>query len=1354
MIVLTAYGQIINRHRTRSAFKSDGAFYAFARVPRRVLREGYYSIIWSISPKHLGNMLLKSLVFEAEAGFLKYKLWAKLSEEQINSIDTSSGIVRLRLQQKLHLRFDSQVTVRLFGMLHQPLTEQEATTGLDDRFGLHYVELERLTPDIVVDSRVSFLPDYIVESPGQKQHILDVKSCVLPEESKAIVPYAPSTAQIFAIDITESGTYVAVLSATLSAAYVGIWDLTTLPRASSVSTKEGLELHRRSVTGRPPLATATMLLQEGDYDNMRFIRIAISTDGTCIAVYQQPHEDDVTPEESTSPQNFHFPFRIFRLQLSFAVAEVIKETPHEATSTFVEEVKPHRALKLFVGYGKFMAKDKITPNDSGSTMDTNNSDNQGDYFIACTESKILLYDAFDWRPLYGIAIGGLPTMNSRSLQLRTLFHSIEGPSFVWWEDAQNVSIWDLVSGANHKYISVRNFNRRLAPNEIEHIVVSKNGGKVLVLAGKDWIKSFFMDSGIEICGTVIKDDLKIMDINFLDEGKRLLVTLIKSTSEQSSVIMDALNLSFPHCAKRQFPSSTYSIQHVTRLSEKAVVPQITSGLYGEDAHAMMVVNGNDVMMLEIPQPGVYGLGGTLMECNDDCGMKGHLELNSHEFQAPGSNITYRLVIDFEERDIEERRQKSVRVILVSIDENKEVHQLLSIAPEPWTLFDIDEGVAEDYIQASFLGYWAQFVVVCSVGFQIWNLPDSNSINRCELALAWTYPRGERSSGAYNSRPTENGFKVQVCLHGEIIQPTWINHTTGESDSTNIRIPKNNWITRMETLHCINSVPMLISCYYEASSNAQDAIVRYIIRHINQEPPEGTTRDSIISKIARASAWTDCSGILNAIFTSDDGKWIPRCSSPSSSGGISGPCSKQSRGPVKKCTINPIILLFKNSRKEMRSLPLAEQIIDYCIQQAKLHGDPAFLVPVLECLHLIVVYNPEIAISIVRRSAFIPVNDRDFVVNNCMVSHQPHLKVEISNFLEIKRRKIPIYESPNSVFQLKSQLPRIRHSDFLSEIKVSKQRIIDPLNGTFKRQVYVAPYSLLWHSQDRVWDMDANVIMIKSREGTKIDFHAEHSYFRMVIACIVNKINPWSRKTVRANFSDLEYFDNPAVEALLKYKWNSFAHVPWAVRFTGQLIYYALVLAVTFIQVYPHILITQLRAPLIAIIALGALFLYLEFQQFSADRWKYIRSPYNLIDVVVFLLPAVGSIQLLINIPQDEGKAMLGNSRVLSFSILMVYTHLLFEMRIIRGVCNIVTIILSIVGKIQVFFAIFALSIFAFTHSILHLLMARNQDCLGTDGDGVQTLSPDYCPEIDTDFPKNYAGALSATYFILVKSSCL
>ncbi|KAF9981898.1 hypothetical protein BGZ75_006731 [Mortierella antarctica] len=1064
-------------------------------------------------------------------------------------------MVRLRLQQKLHLRFDSPVLIRLFGKLHAPLVEHEALKGPEDHFSVHYVELELQGQDAPNDHG-----DVMVEAPGKKVQMLDVRTCQLPQ---SVTGYTP-TAQIFAMDVSASGEYIAVLSATNSTIFIGIWDLEAALQSTSSSALHALA--SRSIISQPPVAMVTLPLQADDFDHIRLLRVALSSDGFKVAVYQQPNEDDMAPEQVVTT-SFKFPFRLFQVKSSFIEAERIQEASRKETTVMIEELPVAKTMAHFVGYGKFLAKEAILGQDQAALQGGH------DFFIACTESRINIYDASNhWNRLYGIAIGGLNSTTHRVRQLRTLFQSLEGSAFVWWEDKQNVSVWNLITGANLKYISVTNPNSRVQ-SEIEHLTVSK-GGKLLVLGGSDWIKTYFMDSGIEICAQVIKDGRSILNLQFLDDDKSLLATMVKSTMEQSAVIMDALNLSLQQCTSRQFPTSSYSIQLVTRLSDR-----VTNGRDLE--HVMMKANGNEVEMFTIPRPARTGSdGGSLVYCDELCSTKSALELDQHVYHIPGTmNSSYQLIIDFEEREYDNQHERLARTRLVHVDEHGSASQIMSIIPEPWNSLDVDE-----------------------------------------------------------------------------------------------------------------------------------------------EDPHS------------------------------DGKWIPRPNTPIT--GLSGMPQGSDFGGSgisgDASAVNPIVLLLKNAKKEPRNLPMAEQMIDYCIHEAKTQRDPAFLLIVLDCLPLLVIFHPEIAIDVMRRSAFIPVRDRAFVVNNSMIPHPPRFEfhkkrkgMASMSMVMLKRRRTPIYEAPNSVFQLKSQLPRIYASNFSKHIEVSVEQEVDPLNETFKRQVYVAPYALLWRAREP----RAGQGMTPRTWRKRVDLSAETSYLSMAFGLVVDKLNPWSRQTIRTNFSELQYFDNPVVEALLEYKWNSFACIPWTVRFVSQLIYYAIVLTVTLLQVYPgHMPLTHLQGPFIAIIALGAMFLYLELQQFLADYWKYVRSPYNLVDLAVFSLPTIGSIQMLINMPKDENTTVIGNSRVLSFAIVIIYIHLLFEMRVVKSVCNIVTIILSIVGKIRVFFAIFAVSILAFSHSFLHLLKAQSHDCPWDGSSGPDTARG--CDVRDTDFPNTFIGALSATYFFM------
>ncbi|KAK3831083.1 MAG: hypothetical protein J3R72DRAFT_248352 [Linnemannia gamsii] len=93
----------------------------------------------------------------------------------------------------------------------------------------------------------------------------------------------------------------------------------------------------------------------------------------------------------------------------------------------------------------------------------------------------------------------------------------------------------------------------------------------------------------------------------------------------------------------------------------------------------------------------------------------------------------------------------------------------------------------------------------------------------------------------------------------------------------------------------------------------------------------------------------------------------------------------------------------------------------------------------------------------------------------------------------------------------------------------------------------------------------------------------------------------------------------------------------------------------------------------------------------------------------------------------------GNNRALSFSILVIFIHILLELRISKSVCKYVSIIQRAVSEIYVFLVILAGCIMAFTITILHML---------------RSCTYEGCTRDDTIYPSHFLGGLSATVFFL------
>ncbi|KAK3823109.1 MAG: hypothetical protein J3Q66DRAFT_424688 [Benniella sp.] len=1276
--------------RTSQTFHQNGYFNFDARIPQGTLCEGHYAIVWCVTPTCRSDILFDDLIFEVEVVSMKHKLWAKVSRDEIQSMRTTntSGHLRLRLQQHLHICHDSKIFARVSGRIYTIPDDMQTEQIQESHFQVHYMELIQLGERLDIDH------DYNVKAPGQILQQIDVRM------------FAP-TAHIIAVDVSASGEYIAILSADKYNAYVAIWDMDAVLGSPPAQINKEHNPYQHSFIGSEPIASTTISLQRFDRIIIHRVRIAISSDGLRVVLYHQPHDDDLAQPDATRKSS-PFPFIYIQVKDTYVTAKDLHNTTHVRTMEMTEDITIHCPNNQFIGFGKFMSSDSFGTN---SEVSGDADTPKVEYFVACDQSRIAVYDVDNgWKPLYGIAIGGLYSMKSRVDQLRILHQNLQGPSFVWMEDLQNVSIWDIVSGTNLRYISVHNPHSQ-SQDEIEYIAVSP-GGKLMALAGKDWIRTYFMDSGIEI-GTKVIDDGTVLDIKFLDCNNGLVVTIRNPSMDQISIILDAMNLSSWNSSPSVFHSSSYSIQHIARPSQATMEAHVIGGV-------MMTVNHNVLEMFAIPQPGVSIPGGPLIGCRDNCATMKYQGLDSYIHHHPVSHSQYYLAVGFEERESGNQRYKLACVRLHSVDKQGQKHDIITIVPEPWRMLDVDEEGAD--VEASFIDRWPQFIVITPMGFQVWNLPSISTDNRCEMALSWVTPSTD--SAVVSDEVYSYAEKIQdtrVCVHGESVRTTWFDIRKAMNMSECIRIPKRNWITKTETRHCIESIPVLASCYTESSVSAKEAIVRYIVKHINHDPPEGTLDDSVMAKIARSARLECCYDILDAVLRSTDGQWIPRCSSISLG------------KPRTRVPANPIMLLVKDAKNVPLGLPMAERLIDYCIRQAKSQCDPAFVLPVLLCLRKVVLHHSDIAIDITRRMAFIPVKNQGFVINRAIVARPMWMSVLDT----MKRKRTAIYEDPKPIFQLRSQLPRINSQDISRHIEVSQGMDVDPMNESFKGQVYVAPYSILWqYAGDQV--------LIRSNTNLSVN----PSYAEMIPAAVRRALSLYGGRTVRANFSDLDYFDNPAVEALIQHKWNSVVWKTWMVKRVFLVIYFTLVLTVTTMQVYPIMRIEDLQGYLCAIIPMGFFFLYLEFRQFLTDKWLYITSPYNLVDVIVFVLAPLGCVQLLVSISKYENTDAPGYSRALSYVITGIYIQLFSELRVIKSVCTFTTIFWHIAYEVRIILGILLAFVLGSAQTGIHLVYAVNHDCLSIDKNGNQVSGPWSCPKPDTQFPDDFWGAVTAVFFAM------
>ncbi|KAG0035574.1 hypothetical protein BGZ81_005552 [Podila clonocystis] len=437
---------------------------------------------------------------------------------------------------------------------------------------------------------------------------------------------------------------------------------------------------------------------------------------------------------------------------------------------------------------------------------------------------------------------------------------------------------------------------------------------------------------------------------------------------------------------------------------------------------------------------------------------------------------------------------------------------------------------------------------------------------------------------------------------------------------------------------------------------------------------------------------------------------------------------------------PRVVEKSDNQLELESTLL--EIIDWCFIQAKDKGRPEELRHLIISIPELLTMRPRLASKITRLFAFFLAHDRQAIIDNLVISNPPVLQ--------------QVFETgPIRLEECSSSILRFRY-DPNEPVKDREY---------FTESVFVAPFSLLWSVEmpkskltGDFEDPTPKAISGTSKSRERRPMNPDCDYMMFV---------PELHVYVRPRHYHLSLLDNPAIEALVEYKWNAFGYLLYYVRFFTQCGYYSLIVFAAFMQVYAENP-TFLSSTFVAIIAMASWFLWHEFWQFVSSvlelveirksamfrrsKWykrqivpRYLKSQYNWLDLLAFIFPLVASVIQLVNIKQGNPDRAVC---LLSFSLIIVFMHMVAELRVYRLVCKYVTIILRIFSEIKIFFGVFALGILCFSLAIEHVLRGR------ASGDYRLQVLPngtgisDSTNQDGIDFPHHFFGAITSTYFIM------
>ncbi|KAF9994391.1 hypothetical protein BGZ79_000864, partial [Entomortierella chlamydospora] len=460
-----------------------------------------------------------------------------------------------------------------------------------------------------------------------------------------------------------------------------------------------------------------------------------------------------------------------------------------------------------------------------------------------------------------------------------------------------------------------------------------------------------------------------------------------------------------------------------------------------------------------------------------------------------------------------------------------------------------------------------------------------------------------------------------------------------------------------------TVEGLVMMYTVADKECRKSIVQYLTENINRHQiPGGCVILWIFNKLSDPKYHKFRKELLGSVLSSKNSPWIPR---PDFEWRDQRQPSRDQFQPSCKSICRTVRSSKRFREYEgFKSIEDFKPITQYCIEIAQKREDIRLTSPITACLPIIWRHqHREAAIELRRKLAYIPMNDGT-QFNRVQAINMRSI---LDDYTWEVRKYLSIFEGAwgeafenewsgwDDVFHLVRLilctlilvlvyiLTPLGFFTFLASresvkpeliSKFQHPAVIDYLNLSGKKY-YSARFDMLWKSRD----LSSSKCITGHVDVDKM----RHSWLLAPLFVIRHSIMPSHRK-IECHELNLDAFDNPAIEALIEYKWNAFGFYFWLIRFLLQCIYYILVLTVVFVQVYKG---QDWIVPLYdAVTVFSATFLWFEFIQFIEQPWKYITSPYNLFDLFVFVFPMIGCITA------KRG----GDIAALSFSVIFVFLH--------------------------------------------------------------------------------------------------
>ncbi|KAF9153702.1 hypothetical protein BG015_002830 [Linnemannia schmuckeri] len=464
------------------------------------------------------------------------------------------------------------------------------------------------------------------------------------------------------------------------------------------------------------------------------------------------------------------------------------------------------------------------------------------------------------------------------------------------------------------------------------------------------------------------------------------------------------------------------------------------------------------------------------------------------------------------------------------------------------------------------------------------LPDGVSIYSTNFFSAYRYLLVETSDAfmAWSvPKSFEGDFRLQMVLYAsdfyecKICPHGYVRCRYDEEEAFILLNHILHPISEIVTISFLSGLEPAVRVYELAEPGVKQDILRYYVGHLNYYPLQDDLTSTLLVKAV--NLWSPgghhllCDFVMG-LLSSSTARWVPLKDMPSS--------------------INPVAILLDFASKNSLAIGLLEIIVDYCLSQAKAEQDPHFLLPIRQCIDRLVdpkQQYPELVLKIYREMAYFPAQGREFIISH-------HTLAKPLNF------RWTFWKSyPWGLHQHKDQV-----------LQLDLYGTPNPPKGNFTRDIYQASFDLLWRKPE-----DDKSLQDSSQQAEDALVQALFSWPRAIWKMVLRKCQLRYNTTVECHPFELETLENPALKALVEYKWNTIGFNYWLVRFLGQVCYYILVLTAIFLQIYGNQEQVALKEGerytdlgldglFLVIIVVAFIFLWLELVQLLKEKRGYIR----------------------------------------------------------------------------------------------------------------------------------------------------